>query len=203
MAHRATAQGAWCMMPVQQQYAELQQQLIRYYAMPEHCVAPNHQELQQICVRQIATNCYERVSVTFVPPADSASPEQYQNMTVRVKHLDLNTAICHAKLSELFVCPLDWQQIDPLALDVRLIGLVPYNGEEIWQCGDIEPIAELLHPGGIYEANVDSALAHTIFVDELQLEKVGYEQQLLRQSLGKFDVNAKRRLEQLITSAAS
>ncbi|XP_030558853.1 putative ATP-dependent RNA helicase BoYb isoform X2 [Drosophila novamexicana] len=203
VAHRATAQSAWGTIPVQQQYVELQQQLISYYAMPEHCVVPNLQELQQICVRQIAANCYERVSVTFVPPADSASSEQYQNMTVRVKHLDLNTVICHAKLSELLVCPLAWQQIDPLALDVRLIGLVPYNGEEIWQCGEIGPIAELLHPGGIYEANVVSAMAHTIFVDELQLQKVGYEEQLQRQCLGKFDVNAKRRLEQLVKTAAS
>ncbi|XP_064549069.1 putative ATP-dependent RNA helicase BoYb [Drosophila montana] len=204
VAHRATAQSSWHTLPVQQQYAELQQQLISYYAMPEHCVAPNPQELQQTCVRQIAANSYERVCVTFVPPADSATPQQYQNMTVRVKHLDLNTVICHAKVSVLLVCPLTWQQIDPLALDVRLIGLVPYNGEEIWQYSDIQPIAELLHPDGIYEANVVSTLAHTIFVDNirgLQLEKVSYEEQL--QCLGKFDSNAKQRLQQLVKTVAS
>ncbi|XP_030080951.1 putative ATP-dependent RNA helicase BoYb [Drosophila hydei] len=198
LAHRSSMESTWHTLAMQQQYEDLQQELSNYYAMPEHRVVPTIEQLQQICVRQMDSNSYERVCATFVPAA--VTPTAANDLTVRIKHLDLSTVIYHAKLSELLVCPQAWQQIKPMALDVRLIGWLPYNGEEIWQSSDIAAIAELLQHNGSYECSVVAALAQTIFVDELQVETASYTEQLHRQKLGRFDAKAKQRLEQLVNA---
>lgn len=199
LAHRSSIESSWLTLPTQQQYTDLQEKLSTYYGTPEHCVVPTLEELEQICVRQMGNNSYERVCVTFVPAAAAAAPSPVRSdLTLRIRYLDLSTVICHAKLSELLVCPLDWQQIEPMALDVRLIGWMPYNGEEIWQSSDTAAIAELLQHKSVIEARVHTTLAQTIFVDELQLEAVSYAEQLQRLKLSKFDVEAKKRLEELV-----
>ncbi|XP_043866644.1 putative ATP-dependent RNA helicase BoYb isoform X1 [Drosophila mojavensis] len=197
LAHRSSIESSWLTLPAQQQYADLQEKLSTHYDKPEHCIVPTLEELQQICVRRMGNDSYERVCVTFVPAAAAPSPAR-GDLTVRIRYLDLSTVICHAKLSELLVCPLALQQSEPMALDVRLIGWLPYNGEEIWQSCDTAAIAELLQHEGIYEARVYTTLAHTIFVDELQLEAVSYAEQLHRLKLSRFDVEAKKRLEEFV-----
>ncbi|TDG47922.1 hypothetical protein AWZ03_005703 [Drosophila navojoa] len=198
LAHRSSRESSWLTLPTQPQYADLQEKLNAYYDKPEHCVVPTLEELQQICVRRMGNSSYERICVTFVPAV--AAPPVRGDLTVRIRYLDSSTVICHAKLSELLVCPLAWQQIEPMALDVRLIGWLPYNGEEIWQSCETAAIADLLQHGGIYEARVYTSLAHTLFVDELQLETVSYAEQLHRLKLGRFDVEAKKRLEELVST---
>ncbi|XP_034106100.1 putative ATP-dependent RNA helicase BoYb [Drosophila albomicans] len=191
VSQRASTKCHWQSLSMQQRYAELQQQLRSHFATTEHRVAVSDVQLQQICVRQM-TDSFERVCVTFVP--NSSAPDT----TVRVKHLDLSTVIHHAKLSELFICPLELQQVQPLALDVRLSGVVPYNGEEIWQSSDNVLISDLLHPGGIYEVHVDYALSQTIFVSCLQLNAQDYAEQLQIRQLGLLDESVKKRLSELI-----
>lgn len=191
VAQRASDESPWEFLSVTQHYDQLQQQLRSYYATSEHCETSSLSQLQQICVRKVATNRYERVCITFVSPTAS-------NPTLRVKHMDLDTVIHHAKLHDLLVCPQDLQQIEALALDVRLAGIVPYNGEEIWQCTETAAAAELLQTDAIYEATVDFSLSHTIFVSNLKLQSVEYREQLQQKSLGKFVKEIKDRLEQLV-----
>lgn len=191
VAQRTSDGLPWESLSVTQRYDQLQQQLRNYYATSEHCVAPTLSQLEQICVRKFATNRFERVCVTFVSPTPS-------NPTLRVKHMDLDTVIHHAKLSELLVCPQELQQIEALALDVRLAGIVPYNGEEIWQCTETASAAELLQIDAIYEATVDSSLSHTIFASNLKLQSVDYREKLQQNSLGKFVEQVKEQLEQLV-----
>ncbi|XP_062130745.1 putative ATP-dependent RNA helicase BoYb [Drosophila sulfurigaster albostrigata] len=192
VSQRATTKCPWQSLYMPQRYAELQQQLRSHFATTEHRVAVSDVQLQQICVRRMTDNSFERVCITFVP--NSSAPDT----TVRVKHLDLSTVIHHAKLSELFICPLELQQVQPLALDVRLSGVVPYNGEEIWQNSDNLLISDLLHPGGIYEVHVDYALSQTIFVSCLQLNAQDYAEQLQIRQLGLLDDSIKKRLSELI-----
>ncbi|KAH8371082.1 hypothetical protein KR093_006158, partial [Drosophila rubida] len=194
VAQQATAVCPWQTLSMPQQYAELQQQLRSHFATGKQHVAVSAQ-LQQICVRQMTDDCFERVCITFVPHTSAT------DTTVRVKHLDLSTVIHHAKLSELFVCPLELQQLQPLALDVRLTGVVPYNGEDIWQHSDNALVADLLLPGGIYEANVDHALSQTIFVSSLKLDSLDYVEQLQLRQLGMLDNAVKSRVSDLIPIA--
>ncbi|KAH8394652.1 hypothetical protein KR222_000870 [Zaprionus bogoriensis] len=195
LAHKASVDSPWQALSQAQRYEQLQQQLCSYFATPEHCVTPTLSQLQQICVRRVAEKCYERVSVTFVPPASTDAAA----LTVRVKHLDQDTVIHHAKLSELLRCPHELQQIEALALDLRLAGVVPYDGEQIWQCTETAAAAELLQrEGGNYEAYVDFSLGHTIFASNLQQEQHEYMQQLQSAELAKFDNDIKQRLEQFV-----
>lgn len=198
VAQRVSDISLWESLSIAQRYEQLQQQLCSYYATPENCVSSSLAELQQIYVRKVAANRYERVCVTFVSPTAPVDAKQCLNLTLRVKHMDLDTVIHYAKLSELLVCPQELRQIEALALDVRLAGIVPYDGEEIWQSTETASAAALLQPGTIYEATVDFSLSQTIFASNLKLQSVEYQEQLQQQLLGKFVDNVKNRLENFV-----
>ncbi|ALC40608.1 maker10, partial [Drosophila busckii] len=165
LAHKTSNSSHWRTLDYEQRYEQLQQQLSSYFATSDNCIMPQLPQLSDVCVRRLGPNGYERVAITHVPQAANTDA----NAVLRVKHLDLNTVICHAKLSELLVCPPTLQQIAPLALDLRLSGIVPCQGEEIWQRCDNVSIGKLLHVGAVYEAQVDFGLSHAIFVKDLQL----------------------------------
>ncbi|KPU77235.1 uncharacterized protein Dana_GF26775 [Drosophila ananassae] len=170
----------WLKLPHKDQYENVQKLLKDYYSQPENIRKLREPCRQDKCAYKCSDGRFERVSITFLP-------SNSRDSDIRVKNLDSNTAIYHVKLHELVQLPEDLKGFPPLALDIRLVGCIPFNGEETWQSPDLQPVGEFLKEGDICEASICFSLSHTIFVEQLEVEQGSYRELLERNRLSRYD----------------
>ncbi|KAH8361165.1 hypothetical protein KR200_003745 [Drosophila serrata] len=101
--------------------------------------------------------------VTHIKSVNNAD----HNLKVLVQAMDEDTRIYSVKCGHLYKCPEELQAKPPMAIDLRLFGIVPYSGERDWASEDRQGIENTLMglPGECFlQATVQFATAHTIFV---------------------------------------
>ncbi|KAH8319751.1 hypothetical protein KR074_004912 [Drosophila pseudoananassae] len=176
LALKADESTVWAKFPQE----DVQDLLEKYYSKPENIKELGEPLLQDICAYKRSDGGFERVSITFLP-------HHSRDSDIRVKNLDSNTAIYHAKPQELVQLPEDLKNLPPLAWDIRLVGCIPFNGEEAWQSVDLQSVGELMKEGDVCEATICFSLSHTIFVEQLVVEQGSYRELLERKKLSRYD----------------
>ncbi|XP_070135231.1 putative ATP-dependent RNA helicase BoYb [Drosophila bipectinata] len=159
---------------------EVQELLEKHYSKPENIEELREPLLQDICAYKCSDGRFERVSITFLP-------HNSRDSDIRVKNLDSNTAIYHVKPQELVQLPEDLKNLPPTALDIRLVGCIPFNGEETWQSLDLQTVGEFIKEGDVCEATICFSLSHTIFVEQLVVKQGSYRDLLERKKLSRYD----------------
>ncbi|KAH8289337.1 hypothetical protein KR054_003878, partial [Drosophila jambulina] len=110
-----------------------------------------------------------RVRVLKVSPIENVNLA-VQNLSVLVQSMDEDTRIFSVKSGRLYVCSKELQAEPPLALDLRLFGLVPQSGERSWSEEDrkgIEFKLRNLPKECFLQASVEFSTSHTIFARNL------------------------------------
>lgn len=111
----------------------------------------------------------ERVRVLKVAPIEQGNLVQ-NNLDVEVQALDRDTRVFFTTCSHLYVCPEELRQEPPTCVDVRLLGLVPMNGERSWTEAEKRETEQWLvnvNKKHFMQATVELATAHTIYVKDL------------------------------------
>ncbi|KAH8254257.1 hypothetical protein KR032_009155 [Drosophila birchii] len=110
----------------------------------------------------------ERVRVLQVPPIKNANLMQ-NNVPVLVQAIDMDTRIFTANSGKLYSCPAELQQLLPMAIDLRLLGLVS-SEERDWteedRCG-LENRFKHLPKEHFLQAHIQFARSNTLFVRNL------------------------------------
>ncbi|KAH8244807.1 hypothetical protein KR032_000555, partial [Drosophila birchii] len=110
-----------------------------------------------------------RVRVLKVEPIKNVNLTNI-NLKVLVQALDEDTRIFSVRSGQLYKCPEELQAESPMAIDLRLFGMVPHSGERDWSEEDrraIELKLRNLPKECFLQANIQFATAHTIFVRNL------------------------------------
>uniref|UniRef100_A0A6P4FQ27 RNA helicase n=1 Tax=Drosophila rhopaloa TaxID=1041015 RepID=A0A6P4FQ27_DRORH len=111
----------------------------------------------------------ERVQVLKVDPIEDVNILQ-SNLTVEVQALDVDTRILVTKSGGLFECSKAVQQEPPMAIDMRLLGMIPKSGESSWTEEDrlhVELLLTKMPKNHFLQANIQFATAKTLFVHDL------------------------------------
>ncbi|KAH8345127.1 hypothetical protein KR059_006327, partial [Drosophila kikkawai] len=110
-----------------------------------------------------------RVRVLKVAPIEDVNI-YLNNLYVLVQAMDEDTQIFSVRSGRLYKCPEELQAEPPLAIDLRLFGLIPQSGERGWSekdRRDIEYKLKNLPIGCFLQATIQFATSHTIFVSNL------------------------------------
>lgn len=155
--------GNWQAVPCQASF-ELQLQLLQSQDAVRHWPP----KTKEICVFRNDMR-YERVRILRVEPIERINLSR-TDVSVVVQALDVDTRQFQTVSGKLYVCPKDLRNAPPLALDLRVLGLVPYTGERTWHDEDGRQCADWLnavsHPHFL-QASIVASLSHTIFVHDL------------------------------------
>lgn len=92
------------------------------------------------------------------------------NLVVEVQALDRDTRVFFTTSRHLYVCPEALKREPPTCIDVRLLGLVPMNGERSWTAAEQREAEQwLLNVSGKHflQATIELTTAHTIYVKDL------------------------------------
>ncbi|KAH8290662.1 hypothetical protein KR054_004816 [Drosophila jambulina] len=120
-----------------------------------------------ICMYHSAFN--ERVRVLQVPSIKNVNLVQI-SLPVVVQAIDMDTRIFTTNSGKLYKCSAELQQLPPMAIDLRLLGLVPLSEERDWMEEDrrsLEHKFELLPKEHFLQAHIQFATANTLFVRNL------------------------------------
>ncbi|KAH8376253.1 hypothetical protein KR200_012169, partial [Drosophila serrata] len=120
-----------------------------------------------ICMYHSAID--ERVRVLQVPPINGTKLVRL-DLPVLVQAIDIDTRIFSTKSSKLFKCSAEAQQLPPMAIDLRLLGLVPFSQEGDWTEKDrraLEDRLKDLPEEHFLQAHIQIANANTLFVRNL------------------------------------
>lgn len=155
--------GNWQPVPCQASF-ELQLQLLQSQDAVRHWPP----KAKDICVFRNDTG-FERVRILRVEPIERINLSRI-DLPVVVQALDVDTRQFQTVSGKLYVCPEELRNAPPLALDLRVLGLVPYTGERSWheedgrQCSDWLNAVPQPH---FLQASIAVSLSHTIFVHDL------------------------------------
>ncbi|KAH8418580.1 hypothetical protein KR222_002630, partial [Zaprionus bogoriensis] len=155
--------GSWTAVP-RRTSLELQLQLLQSQESVRHWPP----RAKEICVYR-NEHGYERVRILRVDPIERINLSR-TDVAVEVQALDVDTRQFKTVSGKLYVCPEELRQAPPLALDLRILGLVPYTGERSWheedgrQCADWLSAVPQPH---FLQASIVVSLSHTIFVRDL------------------------------------
>lgn len=155
--------GNWKPVPCQASF-ELQLQLLQSQDAVRHWPP----KAKEICVFR-NLNGYERVRILRVEPIERINLSR-NDVPVVVQALDVDTRQFQTVSGKLYVCPEELRNAPPLALDLRVLGLVPYTGERSWHDEDGRQCADWLHAvpqPHFLQASIVVSLSHTIFVHDL------------------------------------
>ncbi|KAH8336892.1 hypothetical protein KR059_007663, partial [Drosophila kikkawai] len=120
-----------------------------------------------ICMHHSVIN--ERIRVLQVPPIKNANLVK-KDLLVLVQAIDTDTRIFTTKSGKLYKCPADLQELPPMAIDMRLLGFVPYSEEGDWSekdRRDFETRLKHLPKNNFLQAHIQFATANTLFVRNL------------------------------------
>ncbi|XP_020818589.1 putative ATP-dependent RNA helicase BoYb [Drosophila serrata] len=120
-----------------------------------------------ICMYHSAID--ERVRVLQVPPINGTKLVRL-DLPVLVQAIDIDTRIFSTKSSKLFKCSAEVQQLPPMAIDLRLLGLEPFSQEGDWTEKDrraLEYRLKDLPEEHFLQAHIQIANANTLFVRNL------------------------------------
>ncbi|XP_016999574.2 putative ATP-dependent RNA helicase BoYb [Drosophila takahashii] len=121
-----------------------------------------------ICMHH-TTLTKERVRVLKVAPIQDVNLLR-SDISVEVQALDVDTRVLATQSGRLYECSLAMQQVPPMALDLRLLGMVPQSGESSWseeERSQAEKLLKNLPKGHFLQANIQFATAGTLFVQDL------------------------------------
>ncbi|XP_050740902.1 putative ATP-dependent RNA helicase SoYb [Drosophila biarmipes] len=129
---------------------------------------------------------------------------------VTVQFLDHGRELVQVKLSELRQCPEKYRTLQPLALDIRLSGLVPAGEEGKWSSDSIQWVQENFYvvEGQVMQICVDCAVLDVVYVKEITLieecptmltsvYKFCLRKELLRQGFARVDSTSIQQLRLL------
>lgn len=156
--------GNWQAVPCQASF-ELQLQLLQ---QSQDAVRHWPPKIKEICVFRNDTR-YERVRILRVEPIERINLSR-TDVPVVVQALDMDTRQFQTVSGKLYVCPEELRNAPPLALDLRVLGLVPYTGERSWHDEDGRQCADWLNAvpqPHFLQASIVDSLSHTIFVHDL------------------------------------
>nr|XP_044250425.1 putative ATP-dependent RNA helicase BoYb [Drosophila takahashii] len=111
----------------------------------------------------------ERVRILKVPPIKNVNIVE-SDLQVELQALDVDTRIFTSTCGDLYECPEALQQEPPLACDLRLLGMIPYNGERSWTEEDgrnVKYTLGQLPKEHFLQAKVQFSAAGTLFVRDL------------------------------------
>ncbi|TDG43313.1 hypothetical protein AWZ03_010285 [Drosophila navojoa] len=185
---------------------ELQLQLLQ----SQECVRVWPPLVNQICVYRNSSG-YERVRILRVDPIAQLNLSR-SDLSVSVQALDVDTRQFTTTSGKLFICPEQLQDEPPLAIDVRIVGLVPYTGERDWHESDGKQCESWLNSTpkpSFLQARILMVLSHTVFVHDLAVTSYAPNlqlhvrslticQQLLRKQLAKKCKKAEAKLLQFL-----
>lgn len=155
--------GNWKPVPCRSSF-ELKLQLLQSQDAVRHWPP----KAKEICVHR-NENGYERVRILSVEPIERINLSR-ADVPVVVQALDVDTRQFQTVSGKLYVCPEELRNAPPLALDLRVLGLVPYTGERSWHEEDGRQCADWLHAvpqPHFLQASIAVSLSHTIFVHDL------------------------------------
>lgn len=159
---------------------ELQLQLLQ----SQECVRVWPPLVKQICVYRNSSG-YERVRILRVDPIAQLNLSR-TDLPVSVQALDVDTRQFTTTSGKLFICPEQLLDEPPLAMDVRIVGLVPYTGERNWHDSDGKQCETWLNSTpqpSFLQARILTALSHTLFVHDLAVTSYAANLQLHVRSL--------------------
>lgn len=111
----------------------------------------------------------ERVRVLQVAPIKSSKLVR-TDLEVLLQAIDSDTRVFRAKSGRLYECPEELQKVPAMAIDLRLLGLVPFSGERTWTeeaRSGIERKLGHLPKEHFLQVHIQFATAHTIFARNL------------------------------------
>ncbi|KAH8384891.1 hypothetical protein KR093_011820, partial [Drosophila rubida] len=112
---------------------------------------------------------YERVRILHVAPIKRINLSRI-DVSVVVQAMDVDTRQIKTTSGKLYVCPDELLNEPPLAIDLRILGMVPYTGEWSWHEEDGRECANWLSAvpqPNFLQASITKTLSHTIFVHDL------------------------------------
>ncbi|ALC41764.1 BoYb [Drosophila busckii] len=155
--------GKWRNLPARVTL-ELELQLLQ----SQKCVRHWPPRPKQICVYRNATG-FERVRILCVAHIENVNLSR-TDVAVEVQAMDVNTRRIKTTSGDLYICPEPLRAAPALAMDLRILGLVPYTGEREWHKEDANQCAKWLNAvakPNFLQASIVVALSHTIFVRDL------------------------------------
>ncbi|XP_030554692.1 putative ATP-dependent RNA helicase BoYb [Drosophila novamexicana] len=184
--------GSWRTLP-RDATLDLQLQLLQ----SQKCVRHWPPKAKEICIYR-NSNGYERVRILRVAHIAHVNLSR-TDVDVEVQALDVDTRQFKTTSGQLYICPGQLREAPPLAMDLRILGLVPHTGERSWHEQDGQQCAAWLNAvpqPNFLQARIVLALSHTLFVQDLALtsyapslkmhvRRLTMCQQLLRKQLAK------------------
>ncbi|XP_034478032.1 putative ATP-dependent RNA helicase BoYb [Drosophila innubila] len=155
--------GNWKPLP-RQPALEMKLQLLQ----SQNCCRHWPPKAKEICTYRNEYG-YERVRILRVAPIERVNLSR-TDVAVEVQALDVDTRLILTTSGKLYVCPEELRNALPLAIDLRILGMVPYTGERSWHEEDGRQCADWLNAvpqPNILQASIAMSLSHTIFVHNL------------------------------------
>lgn len=127
--------------------------------------------VNDLCIYQYAEN-FRRARILEAPDFQQKSTNVVQsNLNVTIRLIDDGEVISSVKCNEIFVCDDKFKDFPPQAVDVRLMNIVPFDNERSWDSKTTKQvqkwIIEDIKSNYIVQANIDFALANTIWVKNI------------------------------------
>ncbi|KAH8299537.1 hypothetical protein KR044_002510 [Drosophila immigrans] len=155
---------------------------------------------------------YERVRILRVAPIERINLAR-NDVAVVVQAMDVDTRQIKTTSGKLYICPDELLNEPALALDLRILGMVPFTGEWSWHVEDGQQCANWLNAvpqPNFLQASIAMTLSHTIFVHDLavtsyapslqmHVRRFNMCQQLSRYKLAKKSDQAVSKLMQFLT----
>ncbi|XP_034102186.1 putative ATP-dependent RNA helicase BoYb [Drosophila albomicans] len=143
---------------------DLQLQLLQ----SQECLRHWPPKAKQICVYRNDYG-YERVRILHVAPIELINLSR-NDVAVVVQAMDVDTRQIKTTSGKLYVCPDELLNKPQLALDLRILGMVPYTGEWSWHEEDAQQCSNWINAvpkPNFLQASIAVTLSHTIFVHDL------------------------------------
>lgn len=154
---------------------------------------------------------YERVRILHVAHIERMNLSR-TDVLVELQALDVDTRLIKTVSGKLYECPEELRNIPPLAIDLRILGMVPFTGERCWHEEDGQQCADWLNgvpQPNFLQASIAMSLSHTIFVHNvgvtsyapslrMHVQNLNMCQQLVRKQMAKKSVQAVDKLMEFL-----
>ncbi|KAL9914792.1 putative ATP-dependent RNA helicase TDRD12 [Glossina fuscipes] len=193
LEHKGLHSKQWSEVRCSRKAALFAVQLHSYYRDPNNREQYWPPQIGDICIYNYL-NCYRRARIFEVPSLPKNVNVIPDSLALTLKLIDDGIVITAVQIKEICLCHQKFKDFPHQAIDIRLMNVVPYDNERMWDSAAIKKvqkwIVDDIKDNQVVHVSVNFALASTIWIDKLvvmeRLNAIGTYRQLIDLKLTLF-----------------
>uniref|UniRef100_A0A1A9Z0L2 Probable ATP-dependent RNA helicase spindle-E n=1 Tax=Glossina pallidipes TaxID=7398 RepID=A0A1A9Z0L2_GLOPL len=193
LEHKGPHAKQWSEVRCSRRAAVFAVQLDSYYRDPNNREQYWPPKIGDVCIYNYS-NCYRRARILEVPALPKNVNIVPDSLALTLKLIDDGIIITAVQIRDICVCHQKFKDFPHQAIDIRLMNVVPYDNERMWDSATIKKVQKWImddiKDNHVVHVSVNFALASTIWVNKLivmeRLNAIGTYRKLIDLKLTLF-----------------